>query len=206
VNAKSAESEGAARTFSLMDDVSGDAWFDPQRKYRYWLERWWDTALPQFTYVLLNPSVATASKDDRTTRRLCSLTQAKGGGGYELVNLFALVDTHQEHLQKSIAVGESSEHSDAWIVRVVERANRLLRAGAMGTLRARQSKRANVPFIGGGAKSGRWSDSPIRSALAGTAVDHRSTRSPCGGSNPPRTTFPKTATCSLNQRSFSRRT
>jgi hypothetical protein len=92
-----------------MADASGDAQFDAQRQYRYWFERRWNTALPQFTYILLNPSVATTSKDDRTTRRLCSLTQAKGGGGYELVNLFVIVDTHQEHLHKSIAAGESSK-------------------------------------------------------------------------------------------------
>jgi hypothetical protein len=113
-------------TFALLPGVSGNAEFGPGNKYRYWLERRWSTALPQFTYVLLNPSVASEDRDDRTTRRLCSLTQTNGGGGYELVNLFAIVDTRQEHLHKSFAVGETASTCDKWIIQAVKGADTLV--------------------------------------------------------------------------------
>lgn len=104
----------------LPPGICGDAHFSHDHRFRYWLERRWDDALPQFTYVLLNPSAAGGDRDDPTNRKLRALTIANGGGGYELVNLFALVDTHQERLHYPEAIGETREANDAWIVKAVE--------------------------------------------------------------------------------------
>ena len=103
--------------------VRGDASFSPDGIYRYWLERQWNKELPQFTYVLLNPSAAGSDHDDPTSRRLRSFTEVQGGGGYQLVNLFALVDTDQVGLHHPRAIGESLELADQWIARAVDGAD-----------------------------------------------------------------------------------
>ena len=103
--------------------MHGDAAFSEDRRHRYWLQRRWDAALPRFTFVLLNPSAAAADADDPTNRRLRALTAAHGGGSYELVNLFALVDTFQDHLLGPDAVGESAAVADGWITTAVGRAD-----------------------------------------------------------------------------------
>jgi hypothetical protein len=51
------------------------------------------------------------------------MTVARGGGRYELVNLFALVDTHQIGLHFQTAVGDPPELNDEWITRAVGRAD-----------------------------------------------------------------------------------
>lgn len=104
----------------------GDAHFSGDHRYRYWLERRWDDSLPRFTYVLLNPSAADRDRDDRTNGRLRGMTMANGGGSYELVNLFAVVDTHQVGLRYPSGIGETSATTDEWISRAVERADVLV--------------------------------------------------------------------------------
>ena len=101
-----------ANFFALPPGVRGAAHFSPDHRFRYWLGRRWDDSLPQFTYVLLNPSAAGGDRDDPTSRKLRSLTVANGGGGYALVNLFALVDTHQDGLDYPEAIGETREAND----------------------------------------------------------------------------------------------
>jgi hypothetical protein len=100
-----------------------DAIFSDDGRYRYWLERRWDDALPQFTYMLLNPSKA-GIEDDPTVTKLVTITVGNGGGGFELVNLFAVVDTRQVGLHPSEAVGEPV--NDGWIARVVGRSTKLV--------------------------------------------------------------------------------
>jgi len=107
--------------FALPPGVHGDAGFSPDRRFRYWLGRTWDPALPRVAYVLLNPSAAGIRHDDATCRKLHALTRADGGGGFDLVNLFALVDTHQTGLRHPDAVGQSPEAADRWITMAVER-------------------------------------------------------------------------------------
>lgn len=100
-----------------------DARFSADRRYRYWLQRRWDPSRPQFAYVLLNPSRADADHDDPTVRKLSVLTSANGGGGFELVNLFAVMDTRQVGLHLPDAVEAAPGENDRWIERVVERAD-----------------------------------------------------------------------------------
>jgi hypothetical protein len=116
----------ASKLTPLAAGVDGAAKFSDDSVFRYWLERRWDAALPQYAYILLNPSMAGADVDDETSRKLARMTLAKGGGGFDLVNLFALVDTNQDGLRYPEAVGETIEANNAWIDRVVGRADVLV--------------------------------------------------------------------------------
>jgi hypothetical protein len=129
----------------LPDGVRGRAVFSPDRAYRYWLERGWDNRLPRFTYVLLNPSRATAHTDDPTTRKLQHLTAANGGGSYVLVNLFASIDTHQTGLHLDTAVGESTSERDRWVRSAVLQSDRIVigwGAGNSAAPRASENRRS----------------------------------------------------------------
>jgi len=121
--------------FPLPPGVRGDAVFSSDHCYRYWLERRWNDELPRITYVLLNPSVAGGDRDDATSRRLRAFTEAQGGGGYQLVNLFALVDTDQVGLHLPRAIGESTELADQWITRAVEGADTVVLGWGNGNSR-----------------------------------------------------------------------
>ncbi len=104
----------------------GAATFSGDGRYRYWLHRHWDADLPRFAYILLNPSRADADHDDPTVRKLVALTSANGGGSFELVNLFALMDTRQVGLHRPGAVEELPGENDRWIERVVGRSDTLV--------------------------------------------------------------------------------
>ena len=123
-------STGADQTpptvWPLLEGVRGRARFSADGSYRYSLERRWDARLPCFTFVLLNPSQASAHGDDPTTRKLHRICLANGGGAYILVNLFALVDTHQSGLHLETAVGETHGENDRSIRRAVSRSDRVV--------------------------------------------------------------------------------
>ena len=130
--------------FALPSDVHGTATFSPDNRFRYSLERRWDSAKPQFVFVLLNPSEAGADRDDRTSQRLHALTAANGGGGYELVNLFAMVDTHQQDLAYPAAIGHTAGENDERITQAVERSDAVVLGwgdgnGAGASARARKA-------------------------------------------------------------------
>ena len=66
-----------------------EAVFSDCLRYRYTLERTWETGLPSLLWVLLNPSTATAEKDDPTNRRGIEFSKTWGYGACTFVNLFA---------------------------------------------------------------------------------------------------------------------
>jgi hypothetical protein len=106
--------------------VRGDAEFSADLRYRYWLERRWQDSLPHFTYILLNPSRAGGWWDDRTSHKLHSITKTNGGGGFELVNLFATVDTKQVGLHLPQAVEHAAGENDLRLRAAIERSGRLI--------------------------------------------------------------------------------
>lgn len=69
--------------------------------YRYRLTRTWDRSQPQVTWVMLNPSTATADADDPTIRRVVGFSRRWGFGSAVVVNLFALRATRPEDLVAS---------------------------------------------------------------------------------------------------------
>lgn len=63
------------------------------RVYRYTLMRRWDPWGPALRWVMLNPSVADASDDDPTIRRVMGFSKAAGYAACVVANLFALIST-----------------------------------------------------------------------------------------------------------------
>lgn len=78
--------------------IQRDARFDATRTYRYVLSRTWDTGAPRVTFVMLNPSRADEQVDDPTIRRCMSYARREGGGGLDVVNLFAFCTPHPVEL------------------------------------------------------------------------------------------------------------
>lgn len=87
--------------------------------YRYTLDRVWDTSLPIALFVMLNPSTANATEDDRTIVRCTNFAKREGCGGITVVNLFALRSTDPEALRSHPdPVGPDNT---AWIGAVLNR-------------------------------------------------------------------------------------
>lgn len=81
--------------------VTRGAVFDETGTYRYRLWREWDEGKCRVCFVLLNPSVADAERDDPTLRRCMGFARAWGYGGLEVVNLFAFRATHPAKLKRA---------------------------------------------------------------------------------------------------------
>ena len=62
-------------------------------RYRYRLYRQWDESKPDVLFVMLNPSTADHSRDDRTINRCVGFARDWGYGGLLVGNLFALRST-----------------------------------------------------------------------------------------------------------------
>ncbi|MDN5892863.1 MAG: DUF1643 domain-containing protein [Nocardioides sp.] len=67
-------------------------------RYRYRLTRDWDTTQPRATFVMLNPSTADATVDDRTISRCITYAMDWGMGGLMVVNLYAYRATDPDDL------------------------------------------------------------------------------------------------------------
>jgi hypothetical protein len=70
-----------------------------EEEYRYLLVHQWDDRLPMVVWVMLNPSVADALRDDPTIRRCRAFAGRWGCGGMVALNLFALRSTLPEALR-----------------------------------------------------------------------------------------------------------
>lgn len=85
----------------------------PCRKYRYELTRLWcgsAAAARVLTWIMLNPSTATALTDDPTIRKCIGFSKRWGFDGLRVVNLFAYRSTHPEVLRHvADPFGDNSE-------------------------------------------------------------------------------------------------
>jgi len=77
----------------------GGADFSKCGTYRYRLWRRWDTTVAPVVWIMLNPSVAGADKDDPTIKRCVKFARRWGAGGIVVVNLFGLVSTDPKELR-----------------------------------------------------------------------------------------------------------
>ena len=71
----------------------------PCGKHRYLLWRIWEADLPIVLFIGLNPSVANATKDDPTTKRILGQAKRLGFGGFYLVNCFSNIATKPKQLR-----------------------------------------------------------------------------------------------------------
>ncbi|WP_201281648.1 DUF1643 domain-containing protein [Methylosinus sp. Ce-a6] len=87
----------------------------PCGRYRYSLERIWN-ATPPLVFVMLNPSTADASVDDRTIGRCIAFGEREGSGGISVVNLYAFRATDPEQLWT--VDDPIGPENDAWLDRI----------------------------------------------------------------------------------------
>lgn len=69
-------------------------------RYRYMLERSWDTRQPILAWCMLNPSTADHETDDPTIRKCVGFSRRWGYGGIVVVNLCAYRATDPRELKK----------------------------------------------------------------------------------------------------------
>jgi hypothetical protein len=102
---------------SPQTDRTGQAALSPCGRYRWWLERSWDAAGPALVFIGLNPSRATADRDDPTLRRLQGFARAWGFGRLEVLNLFSRMAATPAVLRRS--ADPVGAQTDAWLRRRV---------------------------------------------------------------------------------------
>ena len=102
------------------------ALFSPCGRYRWWLQRRWDPAMPTLLFIGLNPSRADGERDDPTLRRLMGFARAWGYGGLEVLNLFARVASSPAVLRRS--ADPVGSENDRWL----EQRLRALQTGPAG--------------------------------------------------------------------------
>ena len=71
--------------------------FSKDKKYRYSLSRKWSEK-KQVLFILLNPSKGDGIDDDPTIRRLISISKNLGYGGFEVVNLYTIINPKRNKL------------------------------------------------------------------------------------------------------------
>jgi len=81
-------------------DDRSDAVLSSGREYRYRLSRTWDTGKPALRFIMLNPSTADKSEDDRTITRCITYAKDWGYGSILVGNLFALRATDPSELRE----------------------------------------------------------------------------------------------------------
>ena len=79
--------------------IKRDATFSADRKYRYVLDREWETSGKLVTFIMLNPSNADEVVDDRTIKRCIDFAKESGCGRLRVVNLFAYRSTDPKELE-----------------------------------------------------------------------------------------------------------
>lgn len=84
-----------------MYDTPNGATFSPCERYRYTLWRRWSDDLP-LVVCLLNPSTATATRNDPTVERCERRARALGRGGLIVVNLFAYRATDPNEMKRQL--------------------------------------------------------------------------------------------------------
>lgn len=78
---------------------ASNAALSPCKLYRHDLRRFWGRA-PYCLWIMLNPSTADASVNDRTICKCMAFSERWGYGGMIVVNLFDYRSTHPEALLK----------------------------------------------------------------------------------------------------------
>lgn len=86
------------RSPSLLGDAA-TAIFSPDRRYRYALTRTWDPGRLPTVWVMLNPSTASAFREDNTIRRCIRFARDWRTGGIVVLNCLGLRSTDPSALR-----------------------------------------------------------------------------------------------------------
>lgn len=139
---------GTVEEFNEAEGVASKVVFSRDRKYRYYLERIWEPALPLAVFCMLNPSTADAFKNDPTVRRCYGFARSWGKGGIVVVNIFALRSTNPAGLKSTIdPVGTGN---DDFIMAAARASDEVICAwGTKGSLNGRAKRVRDMMFRGG---------------------------------------------------------
>lgn len=74
----------------MEQELVAGALFTEDKKHRFRLWRNWNSSLPKVLFIMLNPSTADVSKNDRTVARLIKFAKAFNYGGFYVGNLYSL--------------------------------------------------------------------------------------------------------------------
>jgi hypothetical protein len=85
----------------VMRETARSAWISADQKYRYGLRRTWDTDGFNVTFIMLNPSTASAYQDDPTIRRCVRFAKDAGAGELVVANLYGLRATEPAELWRA---------------------------------------------------------------------------------------------------------
>lgn len=96
------------------------AHFSDCEKFRYWLRRDWDLALPAISFLMLNPSTADEMQNDPTIERCQRRAIAMGFGSMIIVNLFPFRMTDSRLLNTVSDLLGDRQEADECILRAVE--------------------------------------------------------------------------------------
>lgn len=131
-----------------LEECRTDAVFSPCERYRYTLERIWDEGKPFANFICLNPSTATATKDDPTNRRCRGFAWDWGMGGMITTNVFGWRSTDPKGLKDpEEPVGADN---DRWIMEIASRAGVVVVAwGNHARLNSRSRDVARLLLDGG---------------------------------------------------------
>ncbi|QCE32441.1 DUF1643 domain-containing protein [Acetobacteraceae bacterium] len=95
----SRHSAGKSQGLFLNKDITSTAIYSGEGNcYRYTLTRIWDTEKPRILWIMMNPSVATETEDDRTVAKCQRLSRKWGYGSMNVGNSFAYRATDQKRL------------------------------------------------------------------------------------------------------------
>ena len=119
----------------VTNSTKGTATFDPSHRYRYCLTRSWSSTTPndhQVTFIMLNPSQASAERDDPTIRACSQFAQRWGYHQLNIVNLFAYRTPHPATLkQASDPIGPANDY---YLLQAAKSAHKVILAwGNWGT-------------------------------------------------------------------------
>lgn len=109
---------------------------DPDRRYRYALERRWGDG-PFALWVMLNPSTADEHKNDATIRRCIGFTKRWGGGGILVGNLYAYRDKNPDALK--LVDDPVGPDNDVWLTTMAVRSSIVVAAWGAHRMAGRRS-------------------------------------------------------------------
>lgn len=123
--------------------VDQGAEIDSSGLYRYTLWRAWDPTKGRVLFVMLNPSTADASVDDRTISRCVGFARTWGYGRLDVANLFAFRSSDRSMLTK--VPDPVGPENDRHLVALAKQADFVVAAwGNDGTLLGRSAKVASL--------------------------------------------------------------
>lgn len=103
-------------TLFEVTDPAPRAFISPDGVYRYWLTRSWATSeafVRHVCWIMLNPSIADAERDDSTIRKCRGFTERLGYTAFHVVNLYGFRATKPADLWR--AADRVGPTNDVWL-------------------------------------------------------------------------------------------